>query len=77
MQSHDSSIYSEFYNIESRSIHTKLFKNITESDEFLDAYISAEGQTIKVHRFILSAGSNYFRNILKKFHYINTVPICK
>lgn len=67
----------DFFNLRSNNIQTKLFENILVLDEFLDAILSVDGKTIKAHRIILAAGSEYFRSLLKKCDRYDAVPISK
>lgn len=63
--------------VSSKNFHQRLFENILALDDFLDAVVSAEGQRIQVHRFILAAGSKYFRRLLKCNNNSSQFPICK
>lgn len=63
--------------LSSKNFHERLFQNILALDNFLDAVLSAEGERIQVHRFILAAGSNYFNRLLKCDGNSNRFPICK
>ena len=43
---------------------TSSFKNLLANEEFVDISLSAQGKTIKAHRVVLSASSQYFRDLL-------------
>lgn len=60
-----------------KNFHERLFANILALDNFLDAVLSAEGQRIQVHRFVLAAGSRYFHKLLQCNKNSNQFPICK
>ena len=44
---------------------TSAFKNLLEEEDFVDVTLSAESQTLKAHKVVLSACSPYFRELLK------------
>jgi len=44
---------------------TAAFKRILEEEDFVDVTLSAEGQSLKAHKIVLSACSTYFKNLLK------------
>lgn len=65
---------SQLESIQTKNYHARLFKNIFQSDHFLDAVLWADGKTIQVHRVILAAGSPYFLEMLKNFEKLNKRP---
>lgn len=40
-------------------------RSLLEQEEFVDVTLACEGRRLKAHRLMLSACSNYFRNLLK------------
>jgi len=44
---------------------TSAFKNLLEEEDFVDVTLTAENQTLKAHKVVLSACSPYFRDLLK------------
>lgn len=44
---------------------TSTFKSLLENEEFVDISLSAQGGTIKAHRVVLSASSQYFREVIQ------------
>ncbi len=44
---------------------TTSFKALLENEEFVDISLSAQGRTLKAHKVVLSASSQYFRDILQ------------
>lgn len=45
--------------------HEKLIQNLRKLKRYADVKLWVNGHTIVAHRCILSAGSKYFRNMLK------------
>ena len=43
---------------------TSSFKSLLDNGEFVDISLSAEGKTLKAHKVVLSASSEYFRDLL-------------
>jgi hypothetical protein len=43
------------------------FDDYLRNESMVDVMLSCEGNTIKAHKMVLSAGSTYFRNIFGKF----------
>jgi hypothetical protein len=44
---------------------TTAFKHILEAEDFVDVTLSAESQSLKAHKVVLSACSSYFKVLLK------------
>jgi len=44
---------------------TSAFKSLREGEDFVDVTLSADGINLKAHKVVLSACSNYFRDLLK------------
>lgn len=52
-----------------------LFEEFYRSNSMADVVIAVDGKTIKAHRIVLSAGSDYFRRILVSINSTSHVPI--
>ncbi|XP_023326634.1 zinc finger protein 131 [Eurytemora carolleeae] len=48
-----------------RSNLTSAFKSLREDEDFVDVTLSADGINLKAHKVVLSACSNYFRDLLR------------
>lgn len=44
---------------------TSAFKHILEEEDFVDVTLSAQGQSLKAHKVVLSACSSYFKELLR------------
>jgi len=44
---------------------TSAFKHLLEEEDFVDVTLSAEGKNLKAHKVVLSACSQYFRDLLR------------
>jgi len=44
---------------------TSAFKHILEEEDFVDVTLSAQGQSLKAHKVVLSACSTYFKELLR------------
>jgi len=44
---------------------TSAFKSLREGEDFVDVTLSADGLNLKAHKVVLSACSNYFRDLLR------------
>jgi len=47
---------------------TSAFKNLRDEEDFVDVTLCSEGKNLKAHKFVLSACSPYFKDLLKGIH---------
>lgn len=57
--------------------NVEVLSNVMQTKEFYDAAIFVDGEMFDVHRIVLSAGSEYFKELLNKFQSPVLMPIRK